>query len=176
MRGPAHRLVAAGLVNHGKVLLAQRKLADAARQCRAAWAIYEQTTGLDTRPGVACVEVLGRVRAAQGQTAEAEALLRRALEARRALTGLMHPAVADVLTALAQLNFDCGRCRQADSLCRAALEVYESKLSPNAGRKLAPALRCAAAAARALGDPERAEALAARLRTLESPSGGSPAP
>ena len=167
-RGRDHPFVAGCLVNLGKVFLAQGRSAEAERACREAWTIYETTVGLDSRTGVSCVELLGRVLAGQGKLGEAESLYLRALATRDHQTGVMHPATADLLAALAEISLQREDYAKADELCRAAIDIYDIKCGSAGQRKLPDVLRNAASAARGLQQTDRASSMEARLRTVEA--------
>lgn len=77
------------------------------------------------------LDALGRVNSQLGRFAEAEQMLRRALELRRARLGDTHADVAATLTHLSDVLAQSGRMDEARRLSREALAIQRRVLGPN---------------------------------------------
>jgi tetratricopeptide (TPR) repeat protein len=79
LRGPGHPDVAHDLHFLVDACFTQGQYAEAEKQCRRAFAIYEKTVPIDLAGGAATLANLGRILRAQGRADEAEDAYKQAL-------------------------------------------------------------------------------------------------
>jgi tetratricopeptide (TPR) repeat protein len=115
-RLPPERVeIAETLNNLGAVLAAGNDFDGAVRQYSRALSICDRIPETSAAVRAATLHNLGVARFRLGQTAEAEAALRRALEFRERTAGPAHPDTLDTLANLAQLTLLMGRWNAAEA-------------------------------------------------------------
>ena len=92
------------------------------------WRPSERTLGADHPDTLASVNNLANCFKARGQLKDAEALFRRALEARERTLGAEHPDTLTSVNNLAICLKDMGQLKDAETLFRRALEARERTL------------------------------------------------
>jgi serine/threonine-protein kinase len=134
----------------------------------------EEARILDREPAVQAelYQTLGGLYQKLGKLEQSDALLRLALERRRAIFGQQHGEVAESLVALGQLRVDQARLADAEKLAREGLAMGRRTLPPHD-----PALaRAQAALGRVLehrGDYTQAAAMLEEAVRIQSGPGGS---
>ena len=126
--------------------------------------------GRDDPRLAASLLLLGRVYRAQGNYAEAEPLLHRALAIQEKALGPEHPDVATSLHHLALLYRDQGAYAGAEPLYKRALAITERALGPD-HPKLATTLESYAGLLRKMGREDEAKKMEARAQAIRTRHG-----
>ena len=173
-RGPATHGAAVALSSLGYVKMLRGNFPEAeALLLEALTKLSPPAAPPDDREGLRALHNLARVMAQSGRVAEAEPLLVRALERRRAALGPEHPDIIESLTGLGALYFATKQPARAEPLYRAATGLTR-RVHGNDHRFVADRLVDLAMNAKELGDaspavPALTEALAIRQKRLGRP-------
>lgn len=148
--GPAHESLGPVLGDLALVLLSQGRMAEAEDVLRQGLAIDDAADGHEPKVGrrlrrLMALRLLASARAAAGDTAEAERLLRRAVRVSEAAPRLGGPDGAGVLVGLGKLLVDRGALDEGERLARRALRIYEKEPGPRRVERVDALLTLAAA-------------------------------
>lgn len=172
IHGGDHRSVAESLALLARIQLATGQAATAESTAREAIAVWERVVDPGHPTGALLRTLLAATLRVQGRLEPAGELLARALADVRAELRRGHPAIADVLVELGQLELARAPARAADPL-REAFEIRRAGLGPNHWRT-AQAESLFGAALVARGETDQGERLAREGWTgLRATLGGS---